>query len=126
MPAQLRSHDVRLVDGPLVLRPMTESDWDVLLEWNTDAEVLYFSEGDNVTARSLEVVHRIYRGVSRIAFVFVAELEGRPIGECWLQEMNLEHVLARYDSSLDLRRIDLTIGEKAHTIAIRAAIFVLV
>ena len=109
---ELRQHDVRLSDGPLLLRPMTEDDWDVLLKWNNDPDVLYFAEGGNVTSRSLEDTQMIYRGVSQDAFTFIAELDGRPVGECWLQEMNLERILSRYPEDMDLRRIDLLIGEK--------------
>jgi RimJ/RimL family protein N-acetyltransferase len=36
-----------------------------------------------------------------------------PIGECWLQEMNIERVLESYPD-MDVRRIDLAIGEKDH------------
>jgi len=112
MAQTLRQHDVCLSDGPLVLRPMTEGDWDVLLKWNNDPEVLYYCEGANVTSRPLAEVQEIYRGVSEHAFTFVAELDGRPIGDCWLQKMNLERILSRYPKEMDLRRIDLAIGEK--------------
>jgi len=113
MSARLRQHDVHLSDGALALRPMTEDDWDVLLEWNNDPEVLHYSEGDNVTGRSLEEIQAIYRGTSQNAFCFIAELDGRAIGECWLQQMNLQRILSRYPAKMDLRRIDLVIGEKS-------------
>lgn len=90
---------------------MTEADWDLLFAWNNDPEVLYFADGGNVTSRTLEKVQGIYRGVSRGAFVFIAELNGRAIGDCWLQHMNIDRVLQRYPG-LDLRRIDLVIGAK--------------
>ena len=112
MPERLRQHDVRLCDGALVLRPMTEDDWDVLQKWNSDSDVLYYAEGDDVTSRPLAETQMIYRGVSQHAFCFIAELDGRPIVGCWLQEMNLKRLLARYPSGVDLRRIDLIIGEK--------------
>ena len=35
------------------LRPMTGNDWDVLLKWNSDPEVLYFSEGGDVASYNL-------------------------------------------------------------------------
>jgi RimJ/RimL family protein N-acetyltransferase len=38
------------------LRPMTEDDWDVLLKWNSDPEVLYYSEGNDVTSYNLEEI----------------------------------------------------------------------
>ena len=108
---RLSEHDIVLTDGPLRLRPMTEDDWDILLKWNSDPEVLYYSEGDDVKSRTLEETQGIYRGVSKAAFVFMAELDGRPIGECWLQKMNIDRIIQRYPGK-DLRRIDLTIGEK--------------
>lgn len=109
-PAELREHSV-VLKGRTVLRPMTENDWDVLLGWNSDPEVLYFSEGDDVSSYSLEDIQGMYRGVSQSAFCFVIELDGRPIGECWLQQMNLERILRKHPGE-DCRRIDLMIGEK--------------
>jgi RimJ/RimL family protein N-acetyltransferase len=91
---------------------MTEADWPVLLKWNNDPEVLYFSEGDDVDAYSLEQIQMIYRHVSQTAYCFMIEFEGDPIGECWLQEMNLERILETYPGR-DCRRIVLMIGEKA-------------
>ena len=109
---RLRVHDRRLRDGTLELRPLTEDDWDALMEWNRDAEVLLYSEGDDVAERTLEEVRAIFRAVSRRAFTFLVLLDGRPIGDAWLQEMNLERVRRRFDPAADLRRIDLTIGVK--------------
>ncbi|KKL85236.1 hypothetical protein LCGC14_1956760 [marine sediment metagenome] len=108
---RIAEHDVVLSDGQLRLRPMTEGDWDILLKWNNDPEVLYFAEGDDVKSRTLADTQGIYRGVSRGAFVFIAELDGRPIGECWLQRMNIDRISQRHPGK-DLRRIDLTIGRK--------------
>jgi aminoglycoside 6'-N-acetyltransferase len=109
---RLREHDVTLRRGHIVLRPMTEEDWDILLKWNTDPEVLHFAEGARVAEYSLEAVQDIYRGVSQNAFCFILELRGEPVGECWLQRMNLPRILERYPGR-DCRRIDLMIGEKA-------------
>jgi RimJ/RimL family protein N-acetyltransferase len=95
------------------LRPLTERDWPLLYRWNSDPEVLYFSEGDDVDAYSPEDVQGIYRTVSQTAFCFVIEVEGTPVGECWLQRMNIERILEKYPG-LDCRRIDLMIGEKAY------------
>ena len=36
----IREHETRLVGKGMVLRPMTEGDWDVLYRWNNDPEVL--------------------------------------------------------------------------------------
>ena len=108
---EVRTHAVTLVHGGTVLRPLTECDWPLLLRWNSDPEVLYFSEGDDVESYSLEDVQGIYRGVSQRAYCFVIEHEGLPIGDCWLQEMNLPRLIDRFPGR-DLRRIDITIGEK--------------
>jgi hypothetical protein len=39
-PGALRPHAVTLRGERVVLRPMTEGDWGVLLRWNNDPEVL--------------------------------------------------------------------------------------
>lgn len=108
---RLREHGIVLRGEKVLLRPMTEDDWDILLKWNNDPDVLYFSESADVTSHNLEQVQQIYRGASQNAFCFIIEADGRPVGECWLQRMNLERVLEKYPGQ-DCRRIDLTIGEK--------------
>ncbi len=108
---RLREHKIVLRGDRVVLRPLTEDDWGLLLRWNSDPEVLYFTEGEDVSSYRLDQVQGIYRGVSQTAFCFVIEIEGAPIGECWLQQMNLKRVLQRYPKA-DCRRIDLMIGEK--------------
>lgn len=40
--------------------------------------------------------------------------DGVPIGECWLQKMNLPNVIAMYPETLDVRGIDMSIGEKEY------------
>lgn len=106
---KLGEHDVTLRGDSVVLRPMTEDDWDILLKWNNDPEVLYYC--DCVTSWDLEPMKKMYRGVSQKAFCFIIEFEGQPIGECWLQRMNLARILEKYPGK-DIRRIDLMIGEK--------------
>ena len=89
---RLRTHAITLHGKRITLRPMTEEDWPILLQWNSDPEVLYFSEGDDVQAYTLEQIQEIYRGVSQKAFCFIAEVNRQPIRECWLQEMNLPYI----------------------------------
>jgi aminoglycoside 6'-N-acetyltransferase len=108
---KLKEHSVVLRGDSVVLRPMTEDDWGVLLKWNSDPEVLYFCEGDDITSWELEPMKKLYRGASQKAFCFIIEFGGRPIGECWLQRMNLDRILEKYPGE-DIRRIDLMIGEK--------------
>jgi len=95
------------------LRPMTEGDWRVLAKWNSDPEVLYYAEEDDVTAYTLGQVQALYRSVCQNAICFIIEADGKPIGEGWLQKMNLEWVHAKYPG-LDCRRIDLAIGDKQY------------
>jgi RimJ/RimL family protein N-acetyltransferase len=90
---------------------MTDADWDLLFRWNNDPEVLYYAEGDDITSYTLEDIVGLYCSVCAKAYCFIIEADGLPIGECWLQEMNLERVLEKYPD-LDVRRIDLAIGEK--------------
>ena len=106
---KLREHDVILQAERVVLRPMTEEDWDTLFKWNNDPEVLYYC--DCVTSWDLVPMQKMYRGVSQRAFCFIIEFEGQPIGEGWLQQMNLDRILGEYPGR-DCRRIDLMIGEK--------------
>jgi GrpB-like predicted nucleotidyltransferase (UPF0157 family)/RimJ/RimL family protein N-acetyltransferase len=108
---KLREHNIALQGERVILRPMTEHDWDILLRWNSDPEVLYYSEGNDVAAYNLEQVQGIYRQTSQTAFCFIVEVAGEPVGECWLQEMNLARILEQHPGQ-DCRRIDLMIGEK--------------
>jgi RimJ/RimL family protein N-acetyltransferase/8-oxo-dGTP pyrophosphatase MutT (NUDIX family) len=107
---RLRSHEVTLVDGDLVLRPMTENDWDAVLSWSNDPQVIWFSEGDRVESRSREQVQAIYRGVSHTpADLFIFEVSGTPVGDGWLQQMNLPRLLQAFPDR-DCRRIDLQLA----------------
>jgi RimJ/RimL family protein N-acetyltransferase len=110
LPDELREHGLHLQGERVVLRPMTEGDWKHVLAWNADPEVLMWSDG-TAKVRPEEDTKDIYRSVSRFAFVFIIEHEGEPIGECWLQQMNLPEFLAAHPDK-DLRRIDLMIGRK--------------
>lgn len=108
---ELRRHNIILKTLAIVLRPMTEDDWDILLRWNNDPSILYYVEGDNVSSRTLEEIQSIYRSVAQQAFCFIIEYDGEPIGECWLQNINLDRILQKYPHA-DCRRIDLMIGQK--------------
>jgi len=109
---KLREHQIVLQGDRVVLRPLTENDWNLLLRWNSDPEVLYFTEGNDVSSYTLDQIQGIYRDTSQTAFCFIIEVDDVPIGECWLQRMNLERILLKYPE-MDCRRIDLMIGEKA-------------
>jgi aminoglycoside 6'-N-acetyltransferase len=108
---KLREHDVTFRGWRVSLRPMTEDDWPLVEMWETDPEVLYWSDTDSVTNRTLEEVQAIFRTVSQKAYCFIIEHEGRPVGDGWLQQMNLPAISEKYPGK-DCRRIDLVIGEK--------------
>ena len=95
----------------MTLRPLTEEDWDLVVGWWNDPDIASYSDS-NESEYSLGQVQKIMRGISSHAYCFVIEFEGRPVGECWLQAMNLERILRR-NPELDCRRIDLEI-EKAY------------
>ncbi len=98
----------------IVLKPLNDEHLPLLYKWCADPEVLYWTEGGEDTDLSYdkETVHAIYGGVSQNAYCFLIEANGVPIGEGWLQKMNLPEILAMYPKTLDARRIDMSIGEK--------------
>ncbi len=107
-------HYVVLADDKLRLRPIRETDWELIYKWCNDPEVLYYSDGPEVEGYGLDTIkNSIFEAGSRSRYCFVMEAEGKVIGECWLQKMNLERILKQYPSK-DCRRIDLTIGEKRY------------
>jgi RimJ/RimL family protein N-acetyltransferase len=108
---RLREHTITLTGERVVLRPMTERDWPLVLAINNDAEIAYFTEGGEWQPYSLERLQQIYRAISERALMFVMEHEGRAIGECWLQRMNVQRILDEFRGQ-DVRRIDIAIGVK--------------
>jgi aminoglycoside 6'-N-acetyltransferase len=116
----IKTHDITLYGGSgsdIVLRPLCDDHLPYLYKWCADPEVLYWTEGgtaDEDLSYGPDTVHQIYGGVSQKALCFLIEADGIPIGECWLQRMNLPDVMAMYPEDLDVRRIDMCIGEKGY------------
>jgi len=108
----LREHTHTVCGERVTLRPMTENDWATIAEWETDREVIWWADSDPITSRTIQEVQEIFRTVSQNAYCFVIELEDNPIGDCWLQRVNLKSILEAYPGK-DCRRIDLVIGKKA-------------
>ena len=104
---RLRSHEVTLRAGPVALRPMTEGDWRLVAGWWNDPDIAHYADAENRNY-TLAQVQEIVRQISRSAYCFIIEYEGKPIGDCWLQEMNLDRVL-ELERGRDCRRIDLEI-----------------
>lgn len=117
----IKTHDNTLYGGnddwDIVLRPLCDAHLPLLYRWNADPQVLYWTEGgtaqEDLTYKE-HTVRQIYGSVSQNALCFLIEANGVPIGECWLQTMNLPEVLAMYPKTLDVRRIDMAIGEKSY------------
>lgn len=105
-------HTLQSPDGALVLRPLTDDHLPLLYRWNSDPQVVYWSDDGNDDSFDEETVRAIYRTVSKNALHFLIEWQGRPIGDCWLQKMNLPEVIGMYPSGTDIRRIDVEIGER--------------
>lgn len=116
----IKSHDITLYGGndiDIVLRPLSDEHLPLLYKWNSDPLVLYWTEGgtaDLNLSYDTDTVHCIYGGDIENILYFLIEVDNIPIGECWLQKMNLPNVKSMYPDSLDVRRIDMSIGEKEY------------
>jgi RimJ/RimL family protein N-acetyltransferase len=65
-----------------------------------------------VTGWRLEDLQRVFRTISRAAYIFLVEFRGRVVGECWLQEMNLDWLRARFEDE-EFWRIDLALAKES-------------
>jgi hypothetical protein len=107
----IKTHDITLYGGTgeydIVLRPLCDGHLPLLYKWNADPEVLYWTEGGEDIERSYdaETVHAIYGGVSQNDLCFLIEADEEPVGECWLQKMNLPNVKSMYADSIDVRHM---------------------
>lgn len=114
----IKTHDITLIGGneqyKIILRPLSDEHLSYLYKWNSDPGVLYWTEGEDVECYMPDVVHQIYGGISQNNFCFVVEVNDKIIGECWLQKMNLPEVKKMYAADTDVRRIDMSIGEKSY------------
>lgn len=115
----IKTHDTILFKKQggyeITLHPLTDEYFPYLCKWNADVDVLYWCEADDVIEPyPAEMVQQIYGGVSQNAHCFIIEVNGTFIGECWLQKMNLPKVMKLYNADTDVRRIDMSIGEKEY------------
>ena len=107
---RLKQHEVTLRAEHVVLRPMTEDDWDLVHKWWNDPDVSYYADA-NDDEYSLEQARDIVRSISGKALCFVIEYQGTPVGDCWLQEMNLARILTQ-NPGMDCRRVDIEIDKE--------------
>lgn len=112
----IKTHNITLCGGnqqyKITLRSLSDEHLPYLYKWNSDPEVLYWKEGEDIKYYSPKAVHQIYGGISQNNLCFIIEVNGKIIGECWLQKMNLPNIKKMYSSDTDVRRIDMSIGEK--------------
>ncbi|UTC82754.1 GNAT family N-acetyltransferase [Treponema denticola] len=106
-----KNHNHIIQEDNIKLRPLCETHWEYLFKWNKDKEILYFSEGDDISEYSSEETKQIYTYVSQKADIFIIEYLNEIVGECWLQEMNLNDIMEKLPNK-NIYRIDLMIGRK--------------
>ena len=109
----IRSHSVILTEQfpeyTITLRPAIDADIPLLVSLNQDPRALALSdsEGEPYTE---DTVRNIWGYVSTLAECFIVEVDGKPVGDTWLQRMNMAEILKRFPVGTDVRRIDVSIG----------------
>lgn len=113
----IKTHDITLTRGGITLRPLCDDHAPLLVKWGQDMDVQYWVDGPEAEPLNLESIGAIWGQVSQQGLCFLVEYEGTPIGECWLQEMHEQqrsiHCVDE-PAEADVRRIDMSIGEKAY------------
>ncbi|MCK4905100.1 GNAT family N-acetyltransferase [bacterium] len=103
-------HKITLRGEKVVLRPITEYDWDVIWRWNYNPDALFFSEGRNLIKSSPSQIQEAYRHMTKESFGFIIDANDKPIGDCWLQKVNVVKILRDHPVKR-CRCIDLLIGD---------------
>lgn len=109
----IKKHDYVLRKDNIKLRPMSDNDLNLLVELNSDPDVLYWSDSRDVESYTIDDVIGIYGGVSQNAWCFIIEYDKIDIGECWLQNMNIQYIIDEFPDEV-LYRIDISIGKKEY------------
>ena len=106
----INSHDISLYGGnsmDIVLSPLHDNHLPLLYRWNSDPEVVYWSDTGNTNQFSEEEVRGMYAYISANALCFLITVDGTPVGDLWLQKMNLPEISAKYP------HMDMTVYELA-------------
>jgi len=113
----IHTHDITLAGTSgrhvLTLKPLTDGHLPLLYRWCADAEVMKWADEGGAIFDE-EEVRVLYGRASRAGHCFLIEADGVPAGECWLQRMDASFVRSMYPAGVDVRRIDICIGEKAY------------
>ena len=94
------------------LIPMTNEHLPILYEWNQMPDILYWCEGDDVVTNSPDSVKGIYGSISQKAYMFIITIDDTPVGDCWLQDLNLSELIEKHRNK-NAKRIDVTIYDKS-------------
>ncbi len=113
----IKSHELTLafafLQWHVTLSPMSDAHLPLLYQWNQRSGVLYWCEGDDVAANAPCDVDSIYGTISQKAIMFIIAVDGLPVGECWIQDMNLPELVQKYPQKM-IQRMDVTIYEEAY------------
>jgi RimJ/RimL family protein N-acetyltransferase len=110
-----QEQDIILKSRYVTLRPPVREDWDVMLDWNDELELRYYSDdvysgGDDIVGYKLEHLQQLYHGEDREKYHFIIDFQATTVGGCWLHKMDMDRIICRFPD-LDLRRIDLFIAD---------------
>ena len=88
---RLRTHNTILTGERVVLRPMTEDDWDILLRWNRDPEVLYYAAAVGAAlSQAAKLGAGDFRSISERAYVWVLSHQRKDGGFKFFSRGNYE------------------------------------
>lgn len=94
----------------LTLMPLRDKHLPFLIKWNQDSEIIRWVETDPSRKLTKEEIRNIYITASKDSLCFLIVFKNQPIGECWLQPMNIAKII-RQHPGVCVGRIDLMIGE---------------
>ena len=113
---KLKPHDIILHDENVILRPLTEDDWEYLVKWEGNPEVTYWFGGfffkDGSEAYLLREVQEHFRLGSQNAYIWIIEFKKKPIGYCTLALGAVDDEIFAEFAERDCRNIEIVIGEK--------------
>lgn len=113
---QIKEHTVTLNktlnENALTLLPLCDVHLPFLIKWNQNPEIIRWVETDPARKLTEEEIRNIYAGASKNSLCFLIVYQNQPVGECWLQPVDILEVLEQ-NPGMSAGRIDLMIGEEA-------------
>lgn len=112
---QIKEHTVTLNkvlnENALTLLPLCDVHLPFLVRWNQNPEIIRWVETDREKNMTEEEIRDIYVRASKDSLCFLIAFQNQPVGECWLQPVNIPEVAGQHPK-LRAGRIDLLIGEE--------------